>query len=280
MAEKNNETLKNYPKRKSAGTEQEDGAIDDKLKILKDTILKDIKNILDERLTELANHLFQRVDELEKIVLNNEKLTALNSSKIEKIEKNCSKLKKENDDLKKKLDDQTKKLEENEEKIEDQVNRSMRKTLIFTNIIEGRDEGWDPTDILAETIAKVSKGKIDKDAAAKSMERVHRGKAKRNANGRSRPIYAAIDDWRVSEKIKELFADRKNTSGIYCQQMYGPRTTWRRNQALALRKKLKEDGELCQGYVAYPARLMTKKRKDDKYTLYKDFSNIPVVFDK
>ena len=223
--------------------------------------------------------MFQRVDELEKVVLNIEKSTVYNKTKIENIEKNCLKLKKENE-LKRKLDDQSRKLEENLEKTEEQTNRSMRKTLVFTNIKEGKVEGWDAREVLAETIAKVSKGQMKKEEAVKSIERAHRGKAKRNANGRPRPIYAAIDDWRSSEKIKDFFADKKNTSGIYCQQMYGPRTTWRRNQALALRKKLKDDGEVCQGYIAYPARLMTRKRKDEKYKLFKDFSNIPVVYDK
>ena len=121
---------------------------------------------------------------------------------------------------------------------------------------------------------------MTKEAAANSMERAHRGKARRNSTGRTRPIYAAIDDWRSSEKIKDYFNHKRNTSGIYCQQMYGPRTTWRRNQALAMRKQLKESGDISQGYVAFPARLMTRKRIDTKYILHKDFSNVPVIFDK
>ena len=84
--------------------------------------------------------------------------------------------------------------------------------------------------------------------AANTIKRAHRGKAKRKSKGSPRPIYAAIDDWRSSEKIKEFFLDRQNASGIFCQQMYGPRTTWRRNQALAKLKSLKESGQISQGY--------------------------------
>ena len=116
--------------------------------------------------------------------------------------------------------------------------------------------------------------------AAESIERAHRGKRKRNNEGGPRPIYAAIDDWRHSEAIKGFFLNRQNDSGVYCDQMYGPRTTWRRSQALKVRKSLKENRTIIKGYVAFPARLMVMKRGDTKYSLWKDFSKESVIFDK
>ena len=78
------------------------------------------------------------------------------------------------------------------------------------------------------------------------------------------------------EKVKEK---RGNTS-VYFEPQYGPHTNWRRNQALAYRKELKQKGEIVGGYVDFPAVLMGLQPGTDNYLKIKDFSNIPVELDE
>ena len=56
-----------------------------------------------------------------------------------------------------------------------------------------------------------------------------------------------------------------------------PDTQYRQNQAMILRREMKDAGTISAGYVAYPAKLMVKFNKNDKkYVCHKDFSKIPV----
>ena len=67
---------------------------------------------------------------------------------------------------------------------------------------------------------------------------------------------------------------------IYAEQKFGPKTTLRRNMALVMRKQLKNDNGILNGYVAYPARLMVKTSaiKGAKYVCKQDFSKEEVAF--
>ena len=107
------------------------------------------------------------------------------------------------------------------------------------------------------------------------IERAHRGRGSNNGSH----VYAAILDWRDTEIIREHFSTKPKNMNIFVDQMYGPRTTWRRNQALMMRKTLKSKGEIVSGYVAFPAKLFVKKAGNTTYTLHKDFSSMPVVID-
>ena len=257
-----------------------DDILESKFTNFKQQLIADFERIIDERITELANHLFERVDDLERNVSNNNKKILENSKKVKELEDKADCLKKHNKSLQTKIEAQEKTICDLQESFEDQINRNARKTLIFTNVPETSDETYDVSPTLANTICKATNGEITIEKAKAMVERAHRGKARRNSKGGPRPIYAAIDDWRNSEKVKDLFLDKKNKSGIYCQQMFGPRTTWRRSQALKMRKELKDQDPRTKGYVAFPARLMVKKQGDTKYHLYRDFSNVPVVFGK
>ena len=79
----------------------------------------------------------------------------------------------------------------------------------------------------------------------------------------------------------ELFISNMRKHGrnsrVYVEQRYGPDTTWRRNNALALRKDLKAQGAVTSGFIAYPAKLMVKYNAQDRqYTMHQDFSNTEV----
>ena len=147
---------------------------------------------------------------------------------------------------------------------------------------EKENKDWEQTrDILADKIESASsqlkaEEKISKEEALLMLERVHRGRAKKGRNG-PRQIFAAINDWRNSEKKKVFMKARVN---VFCEQKYGPRTNWRRGKALALRKELKDKGEIIKGYVAFPAKLMVVKAGQHEYIKYDDLSKIAVDFKK
>jgi len=163
--------------------------------------------------------------------------------------------------------------DEIEERIEERTNRQMRKTLVFRGIAEHADEKtWQDTDnLLAKTLADVCDD-FTHDEAGDLIDRCHRQgdpKYYRDA-ARTRPVVAAMMCWKDCEHIIRSF--RNSNTGIRVDYKYGPRTTRRRNMALQHRMELKKKGELDQGYVKYPAKLMGRKRNDKEYKLIKDFS--------
>ena len=275
------DSLKVYPKRNSGG-EMEKSEMESffqrELNSFRKQLLKEFTDIVDSRVNELMNHTFQRIDEIETVANNNKKaIDKLNKSMKDMMDKTET-IKNENETLKRKLKEAIKDIEKAEENMEDKTNHQLRKTLVFTNVKEEQNEQYDVSDVLAREIKKASKNEISKEKALTFIERAHRGKARQNSTGGPRPIFAAINHWRNSELIKEIFLDKKNSTGVYCEQMYGPRTTWRRNQALKVRKDLKSKNLIVKGYVAFPARLMVKKAGDAKYSLHEDFSKREVVF--
>ena len=67
---------------------------------------------------------------------------------------------------------------------------------------------------------------------------------------------------------------------MYADYKYGPLTSIRRSQALKLRKELKESGEIQQGYIQYPAKLMVRYAGADGYKEHQDFSKMAVTLKK
>ena len=163
------------------------------------------------------------------------------------------------------------------ERLEERTNRSLRNTLVFKGVPSSKSlrdkETWEETsELLAEHIERVSGKKMKRDEARAVIERAHRGRFRDHQ--KVADIYVAITDWREAEKIKDFFKFRKNAGdGIFCDQKYGPLTSWRRNEALKLRKDLKDEGKIVSGYVKYPAKLFVKKTEYGDYDIYRDFSN-------
>ena len=169
-----------------------------------------------------------------------------------------------------------------EVRLEDQTNRSLRKTLIVRGVKEGPEEkSWDETREAAVN-ALVSVTKMDWDYLNKEIERVHRGKVVDNENKLygKRHIYIAFYDWNVSSEVLDNFRKHGRNTGIFVDQMYGPDTTYRRNEALIHRKNLLGTESIAHGFVDYPAKLMVKKEGEKGYRLEKDFSNVPIPLDQ
>ena len=237
-----------------------------------------------DRTALLAENATKRVQELE--------------NELDKTKTEVSVLKGENKRLKEKVNNVSSNQHSLEERIEDRTNRQLRKTLVFRGIPEQpstatdgaetathKTESWQETkDLLANQISEICA--LPKPDAAAMLERAHRSAPNPRYKGTApRPIYVALFDWNQSQLCIEKFRQHNITnknSKILCEQKYGPITTQRRNQAMMMRKELKDSGEIVAGYVAFPARLMAKTshREGSKYTMVRDFSREPVTLGK
>ena len=127
--------------------------------------------------------------------------------------------------------------------LDDQINHSMRTTLIFKGIKDEPHESWADTErILTEVIARHLKMSIDN--VADMLERVHRGKKSSDRNGHPY-IFARFYSWKDSKQSKSGFAEANHTHPkmqIRMEQMYSKQVTARRNEAMLARRQLLRDG--------------------------------------
>ena len=166
------------------------------------------------------------------------------------------------------------------EEIESRTNRQLRRTLIFRNIPETKeDETYaEVKELLAQTIGSCTN--ISKEEAFAGIERAHR-EAKRERSNREgkRKIFVAFLNWELPQRILDEFRKKNiedRSFNIYAEQMYGPLTSQRRNLAFQLRKALKDEGTITSGFVAFPARLMVNKAGEldrNGRKIYKQHSN-------
>ena len=219
-----------------------------------------LEDIVD-RNTETINNLISRIDVLE---------TESKTSKREIKEEITLNFNKQVDEL--------------SEQIESRTNRQLRETLVIKGVPEAENEDWEKTsEILATVISE--NGNITYHNARNLIKRAHREKPNNMRVGR-RNIFAAMFSWKFCEDLKKSFrlkGIRDRTFGISIETKYGPLTTWRRNKAMDERRKLKADNKIVGGYVAFPARLMVAYPVPEgqklTYTMYKNFSTMPVVFE-
>ena len=179
-------------------------------------------------------------------------------------------------------DFQSKQMNDLSERLESRTNRQLRNTLVFKGIPEtSKETSWNDTRVvLAETVAKCIPS-LDQQTAHGLFERVHRGRANEHNKGR-RNIFAKLYRWDDAEQLKTDFRSlniRNPNTKIYCEQKFGPMTTYRRNQAMTVRRDLKNDQKIYSGFVAFPAKLLVKYSADkkEKYVLYEDFSELEVI---
>lgn len=239
--------------------------------------------------------IFKRIDAIKNASDNaqNTANQALETAKrneelIAKFSTDLDEIKTKNDDLEKQIIEHEKtnstliiKSIVLEKRLEDQVNRSCRKSLVFRGIDEQGNESWEDTKcILAEKIAAVCN--ISEDNSYNMIERCHRSAPNNRKKGK-RDIYVGFLDWNDSEFVKDKFrtvAIKGKHNGVFVDQKYGADTTWRRNQALLARKELMKSKTITSGYVAFPAKLLVKyKKQEKKYTMHTDFSDVVVTVD-
>ena len=224
------------------------------------------------------------IDEASKTATQAYEIAIEHSATLLKLEERISELEKTNDDLKLIETLQEKKISTLQVRLEDQTCRNTRTTLIIRGIPASKEkEKWHETR--KSVCTALSKAfKLNYKEVDQMIERIHRrpkSPTDDNNNNDKRQetvIDAKFYDWNDSERILRLSRKYSKTSKIFIDQRYGPDTTWRRNQALAVRKDLKANEEIVSGFVKYPAKLMVKHNAaDEHYTLFKDFSDVTIL---
>ena len=268
---------------------------------VRDKIINDLTALLDNRLTEFENDISSKILNLENVITQKSNeidaqqdqisdLVALNNSQGAEIDKlwcevnelktasNAGKLVSENQE---KLSSTIiKNIQTVEERVEERTNRQMRKTLVIKGVQEDGKESWDDTrDIVASVISKYIT-KCSFDDAYEMLDRVHRSPPTKNPNKvGKRDIYAALNTWDDCEYLIDCFRkiNRRNKNlNIYFDYKYWPLTTRRRNMALKRRRELLQNGDIVQGFISYPAKLIVKFNANDEYQLLENFSEMAV----
>ena len=237
-----------------------------------DQIVKigEFRNYVGLEVTEIKRKLesvADRMNEHENRINNNSSLIEKNhnetETRIERLEKQLHNLKNE-----------INKVENNSSNlsslVSDNINRSMRSTLIIKGLPEDQGETWENTTTkLINTLAEMD-GNLNKDVISDDIERAHRG-GKQNRN-RPRLLFVKFHSWKKSELYRSIICkhSRENKdSTIIADQMYSQDVTKRRNEALKYRRELINNGDKRKMYIRFPAKLMVKN--DSKYSLLKEF---------
>lgn len=232
-----------------------------------------VRSSVEEAISNFSSAYDLRLQKLEDKFAEIESGLREKNETLKEVAEKTTSLENENKELKEKVDAL-------EEEIEERTNRSLRSHIVLKNVPKSGKETWSTTtNIAAKVIQTASCGAISFAQAHNMLERCHRGKPRENSSSPP-PIYALIDDWRNAEWIRNEFRKKPKEYNVWCDQKYGTRTTWRRNQALQKRKELKRKGDIVGGYVKYPALLMVRKEVGGDFVEDEDFSTMPVVFDE
>ena len=268
----------------------------DDLKITIESLINGVKDELISKISEIESkitHIETQADTNSKAISVLENLLDKNTNTINILSSRVDSLEAENKLLKGEITAEItnnfdKQVDELSEKIESRTNRQLRETLVIKGIPEVEGEDWEKTtEILATVISQ--NGNITYQNVRNLIKRAHREKPNEKRDG-NRHIFAAMYSWTFSEELKKTFRlknVRDRNFGITIESKYGPLTTWRRHKAMDERRKLKADNKIAGGFVAFPARLMVSYPNQFplpvgqkvKYSMYKNFSNVPVVFD-
>ena len=151
--------------------------------------------------------------------------------------------------------------------LDDQVNRTLRKTLVFKGIRGQSNEPWDTT---REKLNKIIGKKVPTLKDMCPVERAHHWKPKKEGDEpvESTTIFAAFSNWNDAQAVLRASRDGGN---FRAEQMFSPAISSRRNQAMLKRRALKDEGRIEKAYVAFPAKLMVKKKGELIYTLHLEF---------
>ena len=224
------------------------------------------------------------IDEASKTATQAYEIAIEHSATLLKLEERISELEKTNDDLKQNETLQEKKISTLQVRLEGQTCRNTRTTIIIRGIPASKEkEKWHETR--KSVCTALSKAfKLNYKEVDQMIERIHRrpkSPTDDNNNNDKRQetvIDAKFYDWNDSERILRLSRKYSKTSKIFIDQRYGPDTTWRRNQALLVRKDLVANEEIVSGFVKYPAKLMVKRNAaDEHYALFQDFSDLTIL---
>ena len=158
--------------------------------------------------------------------------------------------------------------------LEDSQNRTMRETLVFTNVPEEKNETWDKTTQILISKLKIIDPTLAPEDIEQDIDRAHRGGKPRQ--DKPRPIFVKFSSWKKNSEYYKRITTNYNVKNpqaniMFVEQLYTKELTDRRNQAKLERKHLRENGEHGKMFIKYPAKLMVKRNNSNKYELVQEF---------
>ena len=145
-----------------------------------------------------------------------------------------------------------------ENELDDQVNRSMRDTLVFKNV-PGSETAWENTAKVLSRLINECDPTVSEEQAFRSIERAHRVKrnpVNDNDNEEKRKgsaiITAKFASWKCSEQVKEMFRKNKE-SDVIVEPLLSKKLFARTNEAKLFRKEERLKHPKWKMFVSYPA---------------------------
>ena len=257
----------------------------DPIKELRTLIEEKFAN-LEQRITSVENKISSQYDDIrnsisavKKSAIQAIKLGETNSSLISENTEMITSHTFDIDSLNKRIVDLENHLKIFQDDLDDTRNQSLRKTLIFRNIKQDSlRESWDTTKrILANEIHRVIPHRSPEEILSK-IERAHRPKENQSPvsqHNKVPPIIAKFTDWTFTEEIKTSFIkvakNSRHNHIVYVSQMSSPAVTNRWNEAMKVRKQLRNEDKQTQAYVKFPAILMVKKPVETTYSVHSEY---------
>ena len=120
-----------------------------------------------------------------------------------------------------------------EEQLDNQIDRSMRETLILHGI-KGNETSWDATkEMLSSFLEELSEGELNKNDIFYSIVRAHRG-GKDNKS-----VYVKFNNHNVMDSVKGLKFKKK---GLFINQLRSPKINKRMQEASKVKTELQKKG--------------------------------------
>ena len=143
---------------------------------------------------------------------------------------------------------------------------------------ESQREFWDTTKrILANEIHRVIPHRSREGILIK-IERVHGPKENQSPvsqHNKILPIIAKFTIWTFTEEIKTSFIktakNSRNNHIAYVSQVYSPAVTNKPNEAMKVRKQIRNEDKQLQVYVRSPAFVMVKKHGEATYFVHSKY---------
>ena len=166
--------------------------------------------------------------------------------------------------------------------LDDQVNRNLRKTLIFRGIQGNYNESWSKTsNKLAKFLSDIDQNHLRFGDILHDIDRAHRpnenNETDRNGQSSTPPIFVQFNTWKAAQYYMHQVIDYNKKSrneaavSVYVDQMYSKELTERRKKAIDLRKQRRTDGDKSKMLVKFPATLMKFDDTARKYVELQKF---------
>ena len=149
--------------------------------------------------------------------------------------------------------------------LDEQIDRGLRNHVTFTGLKRlPNEKTWDDT---TSTLVTWLKEHVESTFELDAIERCHRGP---RYGDQTPEIFCRFTKWKDAEKVRDAMRG-KAINGVGCKDKLSKGTQARFNNAMLLRRELKNENNDLKLFVKYPAKLMCKAPGDEKYHVVKEF---------